>query len=101
MLWNSSGRDILVETFFEKMVICSWMYMRKVSHDHRPIFLMVSWEMLFGCMAIAPPARRLCDLTWLARSPLRAILRSVTACLPAVLISTGPTMRPLCAREAK
>ena len=45
MLWKSSGRDILVETFCEKTAICSWMYMRNVSLDHRPIFLMVSWEM--------------------------------------------------------
>ena len=101
MLWNSSGRDIFVETFFEKTAICSWMYMRNVSLDHRPIFLMVSWEMLFRCIAMAPPARRLWEPTWLARSPLRARPRSVTACLTAVLMSVGPTMRPLCARDEK
>ena len=48
--------DINLETPIEKAVICSWMYIRKVSECQRPIFLTWMSEHLLRCMAIAPPA---------------------------------------------
>jgi hypothetical protein len=39
------------------------MYMRNVSEDHCPNFLMVSRSMSLSFMAMAPPALRECELT--------------------------------------
>ena len=58
MLWNWILLVIFLETPAEKAEICSCIYMRNVSEDHRPNFLMVSRSMLLSFMAMAPPARR-------------------------------------------
>jgi len=73
------GVDICVETFAERAEICSWMYIRNVSLVHRPIFFIVLWATPFRYMAMAPPARRLCEPTRLAVNPLRASPSVVTA----------------------
>ena len=62
---NSMSVAMSLETPREKAVICSWMYIRKVSERHLPIFLIWISEQPLRCMAIAPPARR----EWLLMSP--------------------------------
>ena len=59
MLWKSTSFDIFCEIPFENAAICSCMYMRNVSDDQRPIFLMVLSLIPFKCIAMAPPARKL------------------------------------------
>ena len=55
--------DIFLETPLENAPICSWMYMRNVSEDQRPNFLMVSRSMPLSFIAMAPPARSEWELT--------------------------------------
>ena len=68
-LWKTVGFDMSFDTFSESAAICSWMYMRKASLAHRPSFLMVVMGTLFRYIAIAPPARRLCEPTRFGDSP--------------------------------
>ena len=56
-VWSGIVVLIWVDTPFEKVPICSCMYIKKVSLDQRPNFLMVSQAMPFNFMAMAPPAR--------------------------------------------
>ena len=42
IFWNRISLLMILETPSEKAPICSWMYMRKVSEDQRPILRMVS-----------------------------------------------------------
>ena len=70
-LWKGMWLDIFAEMPAEKAAICSWMYIRKVSEDQRPIFLMVLSEALLRCIAMAPPARRLWLLTSIGLMPWR------------------------------
>ena len=69
MLWNLMWLLILVETPAENAEICSCRYIRKVSDDQRPNFLMVSRSTPLSFMAIAPPARREWLLTNLGSKP--------------------------------
>ena len=95
MLWKSIGCDICFETFVEKAEICSCMYMRNVSLDQRPIFLIVLCGMPCRCIAIAPPARRLWLPTWLRWRPFRSNPKSATDDLTAVLMSAAVSARPV------
>ena len=69
MFWNAIGFDICFEIPNENAAICSWMYIRNVSEDHLPIFLMVLWSTLFRCIVIAPPALRLWLPTYCGNKP--------------------------------
>ena len=93
MLWNGTVFDICVDTLWENMAICSCMYSRNVSLDHRPIFLIVSWGTLFRCMAIAPPGRKLCKLASFGVSPLVWSPIVTTANYIAVLMFAALSMR--------
>ena len=70
-LWKGMWLDIFLEMPAEKAAIRSWMYIRKVSDDQRPIFLMVLSEAPLRCIAIAPPARRLWLLTSIGLMPCK------------------------------
>ena len=78
----------------EKADICSWIYIRNVSLDHRPIFLIVLSLIPFRCIAIAPPARRLWLPTWSLCNPCCSRPRYAVDCLTAVLISVAVMHRP-------
>ena len=58
MLRKGTDSDILVERPAAKAVICSWMYIRKVSDFHLPIFWIVEEGTPLRCRAMAPPALR-------------------------------------------
>ena len=58
MLCQPMSVDMALEMPLEKAEICSWMYIKKVSDDHRPCFRMAIASQPFRCMAMAPPARR-------------------------------------------
>jgi len=77
----------------EKAAICSWMYIKKVSDDHRPCFRMVSRSSPLSFMAMAPPARREWLLTRSAEKPQRCNLRALVAALTALLIWEDSTCR--------
>ena len=70
------------------------MYIKNVSLDQRPIFLMVLGSMPFRCMAMAPPARRLWLPTCVACRPFTSRRRSVTARFTALFIWSGVTCLP-------
>ena len=79
----------------ENADICSCMYMRKVSLDQHPIFLMVLGSIPCKCMAMAPPALKL----WLSTKswcrPLLTKLGSVTADFTPLLMSFAKMTCPL------
>ena len=93
MLWNSNDWLICFETPEDRAAICSCIYMRKVSLFQRPIFFIVLWATPLRYMAIAPPARRLCEPTRAGDKPLRARPRVVTARRIALVMSTGVRSR--------
>ena len=86
MFWNTIGFDIWVEIPDENAAICSWMYMRNVSDDHLPIFLIVLWSTLLRCIVIAPPALRLWLPTCSGCNPFLSKFKNLTA-----LLSSLPT----------
>jgi hypothetical protein len=53
---------LTLETPVKNTEIYLWMYMRKVSEDHLPNFLMVLQLILLSFMAMAPLAQRECEL---------------------------------------
>ena len=71
--------------------IWSWMYIKKVSEDHRPIFLMSSRSAPANLRAIAPPARRECDPTRDGVMSLLCKPNSRTAALMACRMSLSVT----------
>ena len=101
MLWNSNDWLICFETPEDRAAICSCIYMRKVSLDHRPIFLIILCETPARCMAIAPPARRLWLPTWFAWSPKRCRPRFSTAVLIALFMSLASIVRTVACFDEK
>ncbi len=63
--WNLTAVDIFQATPAVKAPICEWMYVRYVSNDRRLTLIIVLSEAPLSFMAIAPPALRLWDDTWL------------------------------------
>ena len=95
MFLKFTWSPICLDTPLEKAAICSWMYMRKVSLLQRPIFWMVLSGIPFRCIAVAPPARRLCELTSVGRIPCRSSRRCVTVFCSALVIQVVRSARPL------
>ena len=92
MLLNCMLVDIFLKMSLEKAEICLWIYIRKVSLDHRPIFLIALPLIPFRCIAIAPPALRLWLPTWSLCNPCCSRPRYSVDCLTAVLISVVVVM---------
>ena len=86
MLNHPMFLDILADRPAEKAAICSCMYMRKVSEDHRPCLRMVSWGMLLRCMAMAPPAHKEWLLMLLGGKPFLSRPIAMTVALSILLI---------------
>ena len=63
--WNLNAVDIFQATPAVKAPICEWMYVRYISDDQRPTLIIVLSEAPLSFMAVAPPALRLWDDTWL------------------------------------
>ena len=76
-----------MDTPYDKAAICSWMYMRNVSLCQRPILRMVSCGIPLMYIAMAPPARRLCDPIRFGVKPCLWRPRVVTARWSAFVIS--------------
>ena len=89
MLMNGTCLLICVARPEENAAICSWMYMRKVSEDHRPCFWMVSRSAPLSLIAIAPPARREWLLTSQEVKPADSRPKALMAVLTLVLMSVA------------
>ena len=77
------------------------MYIKNVSLDQRPIFLMVLGSIPFRCMAMAPPARRLWLPTRVSRRPFTSRRRLVTVHFTALFIWLAVTCLPVADLVAK
>ena len=95
MLWKVTLVDIFCDTPFENANICECMYMRKVSLDQRPIFLMVLVSIPCKCMAMAPPALKLWLPTKSGCRPLLTKPNCVTADFTLLLMSFAEMTRPV------
>ena len=68
-LWNVIRFYMIMDTFAERVAICSWLYMRKELLAHQPSFFMMVMSTPLRYMAMSPPARRLCEPTRFGNSP--------------------------------
>ena len=94
MFLKSTVSPICFDTPFEKAAICSWMYTRKVSLLQRPIFWIVLSGILFRCIAVAPPARKLCELTSDGRIPCLSSRSFLTVACSARVMHPTLSARP-------
>ena len=66
-----------------------------------PHFLMMSWQTLFRCIAISPPAHRLWLHTWFSSNPYLLRCSSLMAVLMAVFIDLAKIMGSFACDEEK